>query len=814
MTLPPVDLFSFTLGFVLGLIAAFVFYRIKKLQPQLNAARENRKKKIQISDIDECERLYRKYMLRKCQNSHLASALFPLNDIYIDLKLIGRPYYSNPDYYLENEPMVFQYFPISFGDSEGYADLPVPLLTLEQALGGGRNLVIMNEIGSGKTTLLAQFASRILEGKLESQNYSSSIPVFINIADLNYQNSDASTFIDDLVDVLIHHFAKLDADKLKKVFWDALNQSEMILLLDGFDELPFEKFQEAVKFTGSIISKYPQIKIIIASGPDYADGLFKLGFAPLSIQFPDSTQKTELIRLWVNAWNHLMTAKGSSVQSYLINTLWLLQDMHSQSIIDLTQAVWTNLALDHIPEHQSYTYDFIQRSIDEVVSFDTLVIAAEKIALSEHRMVPYNEMTNLLKKDPVTSMFLKKEARNGIQGDGSRNEQNTQIEFTNCEEIIDYLIDINFLTRRKQDNLTIANPTILAYLLAHSKTYSTRNDWRFLLHSPFDSIVLQYSQHQSNFLPEWIADNDPFLFRNLILAGRQMKKCKHDQVYYSSLARRLLTVILDESIPFSIRLRLFPLFNIVPQGYSQLLDRLMNHSSRNIRQLVALNLGRQMNLNTVKLLKILRDDQDLIVRMAACLSLFKIFNEESIDLLADVLLNGKDNLCIFVAELLAFKPGQGHAILKELLETGNIISKKAAISGLRLINEQWADDLLQKVSTSDEQWFVRDAAAHALESKWNLKHYVPSKRQDPSETSWLIKFASQEGSSVPAGIYPYDLLYQIIDSGTVEERLVSMAYLYDKPDERTLPKLKELMSSDNPLREEATLLFVQLNQLK
>jgi hypothetical protein len=163
---------------------------------------------------------------------------------------------------------------------------------------------------------------------------------------------------------------------------------------------------------------------------------------------------------------------------------------------------------------------------------------------------------------------------------------------------------------------------------------------------------------------------------------------------------------------------------------------------------------------------------------------------------------------------MAFKPGQGYAILKELLETGNIISKKAAISGLRLINEKWADDLLQSASTTDEQWFVRDAAAHALESKWNHKLYVPSKRQEPSETSWLIKFASQEGYSVPAGIYPYALLYRLIDAGTLEERLVSLAYLTDKPDEHTTLKLKELMASDNPLREESTRLFIQLNQLK
>jgi hypothetical protein len=196
-------------------------------------------------------------------------------------------------------------------------------------------------------------------------------------------------------------------------------------------------------------------------------------------------------------------------------------------------------------------------------------------------------------------------------------------------------------------------------------------------------------------------------------------------------------------------------------------------------------------------------DPDSRVQMASCLSLYRIFTEDCIDALVDVMMNGGDELRRFVAELLAFKTDKGHTLLKELAEQGNIKCKKAVVSGLRLVSESWATDLLQKISTSDSQWLVRDAAAHALETPWNLTHYIPSRRTKPSETSWIIQLASQDGYSIPADVYPYELLYHTLNTGVLEERVVSLGYLAEKPDEKTNQKLIELMEFENPLREEA-----------
>ncbi len=238
----------------------------------------------------------------------------------------------------------------------------------------------------------------------------------------------------------------------------------------------------------------------------------------------------------------------------------------------------------------------IKRSTGEILSLNTLITAAEQIAHSKYKDIAFNEMINLIKKDPVTTLLLKDD-QTSSQDENSRVVKISEKGFTNSEDVIDYLIENNFLSVRRRDGLAFANPAIFAFLLAHSKTYSPNVDWKYLLHSPVDSIILRYSQNQNQCIPGWISDNDPYLHRNLMLAGKQMRKCKQDRVYFSTLARRLLPVILDDNVPLSTRLSLSAFFDIDSQSYAQFLERLINQPSRNVRQLVALNLGRLKKLS-------------------------------------------------------------------------------------------------------------------------------------------------------------------------------------------------------------------------
>ncbi len=801
MRIPPIDPFSFVFGFMSALILLFIITRIIKLQPQIKTARQNRKQKKLLNNAGECERTYKQFMLKKCQRSHLASPLFPLNEIYIDLGLVSHPFLKDPGYLRENEPLLFQNFPIYLGDGEEYSDLPAPLLTLEQALSGGRNVMIMNAIGTGKTTLLAQFASKIIEGKSKIESFNHSLPVFINISDLNYQNFTQLNLFEQIANKLHEEEPKINPDLLFQIFSQFLAEKSLILIIDGLDELPADCFQIAVSYIKTILKQYPGLQMVMASGPYYAGDLPRLGFIDLSIQFPTKAQRLELYQLWLRAWNQSNQQNSASSVACQLSSLWMMQESHSQSILEITQQIWTHLAFDHQPGHDTDLFDYITRVTKDLVSFDTLRLMATQIYQQNYIGISHDDLKKLINQDDVALARFQGKPGAMISVPIEQNDADESI--TSAIETIECLIEENFFVERSGGKLTFGNPSVLSCLLACSPTYSLNTKWKSLIYSPIDLCILGYSPSDKNFVVDWIEDDDPYLYRNLLLAFQQIRKDKQPLKYYPLLAKKVLPLILDESLPATIRFRLFTIFGLDPQSYSQLLERLKKHPSPTVRQMVALGLGKAKNPNAFESLVELISDSDSAVAMAGCLSIYRTYNDNCVDLLVDILINGRDILRSFVAELMAFRPVQGYTILKELAENGNIQSKKAAINGLRLIDDKWANDLLEKISTSDEQWFVRDAAAHALETKWNISYYIPSIRSEPDQTSWLIKIASQKGQSIPAGIYPYELLYRILDSGTLEERLVSLAYLSDKPDEYTGETVIQLMKSDNPLREEA-----------
>ncbi len=811
MTIPPIDLFSFILGFVSALIIVFIVSRIKKLQPQIKKSRQVRKDKKQFNYLGECEFLYKKHMLRKCQRTHLAAALFPLNEIYIDLGLIGHPFYSDPEYSIENEPMLFQHFPISLGNSEEYRDLPAPLLSLEQALSGGRNLTITNEIGSGKTTLLAQFTSRILEGKSTVEGFNHLLPVFMHISETNYLDGPAASIFEELSNKLHDTNNKLDFELLNHIFNQALVKKSLILLLDGLDELSPEQFQRAVAYIGSLTAKYPELKIVAAVGPNHSAKLQKLHFAEICIQSPTSVQRNQLLQLWIKAWNQNGESAESRRIAHQFISLWMMQDSQASSILEISQEIWSNLAFDHQPGQRNEPYDYLSRETKGIISWDTLLLMADQIIRQNPVGIPRDDLVKIIEKDETARNVLHRKQSAQSPENAAQNDKDEA--FTGVDDIIDYFIDQNFLTERANGILAFGNPSILCFLISHLPSYPIQTKWKNLINSSRDLCILGYVEGDKNFISDWIADEDPYLYRNLLLADRCLRKGKLVSKYYSILAKRLLPIILDESLPATIRFRLFDIFSADPQSYSLLLQRLTKQSSPMVRQMVALGYAKVKNSNAIESILGLLADPDSAVEMASCLSLFQIFNKECVDILIDVLINGNDLPRNFVAELMAFRPEPGYEILKELAETGSIQGKKAAVSGLRLIDEKWANDLLEKISTSDDQWFVRDAASHALEIKWNITHYVPTIRTAPSEASWLIKFASQEGQSIPAGEYPYQLLYHLLNIGSIEEKLVSLAYIYEQPDGNSAKTLLQLMKDDNPLREEAFYGFSQLAKL-
>jgi len=122
---------------------------------------------------------------------------------------------------------------------------------------GNKQVLIEGGPGQGKSLYLRKLC-------LKEGSGNSYIPIFIEFRNLKYKNK----LKDDLMEAIEDLGVKLDL-----TLFDFLAQSEKILLLlDGFDEVPNNERARVTRELETIARTYPKLRMIISSRPDSGMG--------------------------------------------------------------------------------------------------------------------------------------------------------------------------------------------------------------------------------------------------------------------------------------------------------------------------------------------------------------------------------------------------------------------------------------------------------------------------------------------------------------------------------------------------------------
>ncbi|MGK7957720.1 MAG: NACHT domain-containing NTPase [Crocosphaera sp.] len=122
-------------------------------------------------------------------------------------------------------------------------------------LGNGRTLLILGEPGSGKTITLLRLAQQLIERTEE--NISQPIPVVFNLSSWEGKQQKIS---DWLVEELLRKY-----QVAKVISQDWVKNQQLILLLDGLDEVKKEDQEDCVKGINKFIQEHGQTEIVICS---------------------------------------------------------------------------------------------------------------------------------------------------------------------------------------------------------------------------------------------------------------------------------------------------------------------------------------------------------------------------------------------------------------------------------------------------------------------------------------------------------------------------------------------------------------------
>src|SRR5512144_1058909 len=157
--LPPVDVFSFWLGFVVAAVLGLLLYRFRRALAAARIALGARLRTVRERLTSGAERSLREDILRFAQTNHLAGTLFALDDIVLPPRLLVPEPAFDPGQPPSEEGLAAS-IPVMPAWPDLAASYEAPTLSLSEALAGSAHLLILGGPGTGKTTLLSFLASR------------------------------------------------------------------------------------------------------------------------------------------------------------------------------------------------------------------------------------------------------------------------------------------------------------------------------------------------------------------------------------------------------------------------------------------------------------------------------------------------------------------------------------------------------------------------------------------------------------------------------------------------------------------------------
>ncbi|ABM04123.1 putative signal transduction protein with Nacht domain [Psychromonas ingrahamii 37] len=122
---------------------------------------------------------------------------------------------------------------------------------------GDKQVLVEGGPGQGKSLYLRKLC-------LKEGTGNSYIPIFIEFRNLRYKNKLKEEIMDAIEDLGV---------KLDNTLFDFLAKSEKILLLlDGFDEVPNNERKRVARELETIVRTYPKLRVVISSRPDSGMG--------------------------------------------------------------------------------------------------------------------------------------------------------------------------------------------------------------------------------------------------------------------------------------------------------------------------------------------------------------------------------------------------------------------------------------------------------------------------------------------------------------------------------------------------------------
>ncbi len=816
--------FSFFLGFVSATIFWLLITRARPLWNEMRASLKEQREASESRKTNSVEENHRRITLRRAQGMHLAAQLFALDEIILEPVVIAPLQNVEPGMPPKFEDVISQTLPYLPTWPEIAAVYQPQTLTLSQALAGNSNIAIIGQPGSGKTVSLAHLASLAANRSEKLEGLKNHVPFLVHVADLKLPIADPKNALTPLIEAASEHAPLFDIGKLPDFFKSTFKNGHALLLVDGFDEIPPESQLVISEYFKMIIQNYPQTRIVTTGAPEYLDGLISIGFAPLALCAWSKLENEMFIEQWGQIWSQTvametwMQAGPETVDPLLLN-IWLGMDNANLTPLELTLKAWGAYAGDSLGPH---ILEVIASHIRRVAPVNTPLAALETLGMQAvlnlqpvfdprkaRAWVKSFEVAEEKPEGEASAEQQKSEAETKEDTKPQKGKKAEKVVATPTSGLLGKMAASGILITHPNNKMRFAHSVFAGYLAGRAlaqfnaeDTILNQPDWsgKYLAMRYFashgDAGKLVQSLLELSRLP---------MHRPLFAAARWLRDAPKNAPWRGKLFGTLASIMQTEGIPLSLRGQAMAAFAISNDTNAATLFRQFSTStSFELVQLAVLGSGVMRDVKAISALENAMEAPSLSVRRAACMALVAIGTNESLEIVAQTLLTGDEDIRRAAGEALANDNNEGYSMLRDGITINDILLRRAVVYGLGRVPHAWATEILKKLQVEDEQWVVRNAATEVLDAKAHLGSLAPGKLRAPSDTPWLVEFAGKQGMGISPGVPATDILMLALKGDDPDARIAALPFLKFTPTEGVLVQLYSAMYKDDPeLREAA-----------
>lgn len=811
------DPLSYSLGLATGAGLSLAVWRYRARLATLRESAEEQVEGTRRFIGRTAEARYANDLRRYAQRRHIASALCDLTDVLLEPRLLiaPQPHVVLPGTEDAPDRDVFDVVPRWHDMPASYTPYNIETLSLEDLGYGDRQIAILGASGMGKSTALstlalialgdAQFETmeevsqqaiaeeekgltkeeRLLRAKERQQIQARALdklhevqerrrqqlahlersedvppldirtlmPVLVHLNDVDfdipgYTKSATPDPAELLVRAAQRRMSVVTQQVVGSVIYPALERGQALVLLDGYDELAPAARDAYFYWLQQFVAMYGHNMMVITGPPVGYEQLLTLGFTPTFLRAWREEDYVQLADHWTAVWAAQSRGrrKTSLPDDQVLRRVKI--DNRGRNILDVTLKIWTGLADDAQQTGRSGWYDaWINRQLSNA-DYRALLPSVGVQLVEAERPVRRAELERALAEAMPQSE------------DGKAPK---------VEGILDALVKDGLLLSHPGDMFSFPHPSIASYAASESIVQAGTEQATELALEPHWQDALAFAAAHINMTAavyRKLGVPPDLMYSNLFGLVPWLLDAPADAPWRGDVFKRLAAALMaPEQFPAVRERAMAALIASRDKNVLFILRQALRSVSADVRRLACIGLGALGDAEATKDVAPMLSDDDHDVQLAAGLALGAIGTDRALEIMVHGLVDGTDELRQAVAVTLAAIPGEGHAVLRDGVQSEDIMIRRATVYGLSRVKAPWALTSLYRAMTEDEQWYVRTAAEEAFMAAQSPERRGPRAHPEADSLVWLVQWAAERGEGVPAGPNARQVLVRVLQEG-------------------------------------------------